>query len=916
MKISISNIKYLKKKDTKVGIIGQISNDLHNVEMNLQELMKHTTNSKSWSSSCFNGKRCKENFESTELLVVDVDNSDKDISAMLLECKELGILPNAWYYSASHTPKKPKYRLIWIYPEVCTELRVHEVMTYIATKTVDGDMNAIDCSRLWFGTDKKGAIVHTTPLSVYNMVIAFQTNIDKSHKDKKADILSNISRKTGINIFNGNLDIIFNALEASSYQGLKQKSIKNTDTTITPINIYIGVMVASVKTDKKVPESALQATFSHLNFRYHIDNNTYKYCPTDKKGKVDVGTNREHSDIDLITNYSFEALQGNCKYYRELIKGEHNGFDRTTSMFLASQFARIEGGSKKFLQILEANMESDREHSAEWRIDNRMQILYDMQKKNSAPFYCQNNCPYYNECNSSKFGNSDKKIMAYMGQSRANIVYRKEDLDVISKEQARLILSTSYKETLHNNTKATLITCPTGLGKSQQTIENFDKGQLIALPTHEKCQETLDELIQKGHTDVVYIIARPTLYCNKPFIKELFELEVQAKQCEAIGDYKQLIKIVDKAADFIAQNYELDNNEYYNQILFEIEEHKETRILARTHNKIVCTHAFLLRMQPNHFKGIETIIIDEDICKTAQHVLTITTQQAQLIYEKTRDTTSNPGLMEAMQSAICHAPHKYRYTRLELGSKDIENLTELKLEHKITSQLDMLAIAQSLCRVDNDIFIYTVNKLVAADKKLIMLTATPNLTKILNMCVSVPFTNIEIPNTELLGEIIHHHELPCYKNYLETVEGFTTIINELKRLNINKIITYKSYKEKFEKEGIEVICTYGNELGINKFKGLDMAIIGTYLSNPMNPHLVYCALEKKDITEIAPRKIKKETSGIIYCNIGYSNKDIEDISSYESIVHLVQSVGRARLIDNKCTVHTFSNIPHPQTSNI
>lgn len=119
---------------------------------------------------------------------------------------------------------------------------------------------------------------------------------------------------------------------------------------------------------------------------------------------------------------------------------------------------------------------------------------------------------------------------------------------------------------------------------------------------------------------------------------------------------------------------------------------------------------------------------------------------------------------------------------------------------------------------------------------------------------------------------------------------------------MQNVITFKKYSDSSD-------IYFGNSEGVNSMKGQDLAVIGT----PHIPNFLYEMLAyqigyettEKDIM----RYIEVSHNGFRFWFYTYKNELLRQIQFWMIESELEQSVGRARLLREDCTVYLYSDYP-------
>lgn len=130
-----------------------------------------------------------------------------------------------------------------------------------------------------------------------------------------------------------------------------------------------------------------------------------------------------------------------------------------------------------------------------------------------------------------------------------------------------------------------------------------------------------------------------------------------------------------------------------------------------------------------------------------------------------------------------------------------------------------------------------------------------------------------------------------------------------------KIITFKTISEKLgstktNSKGLH----YGNTMGINTLSGKNIGIIGTPYKVEEAYKLIECYLGADINNDIdkRPHPRRVEYNGYSFLITTYYDELLREVQLYGLESELEQSVGRARLLRNKCSVYIFSAFPCEQ----
>lgn len=103
---------------------------------------------------------------------------------------------------------------------------------------------------------------------------------------------------------------------------------------------------------------------------------------------------------------------------------------------------------------------------------------------------------------------------------------------------------------------------------------------------------------------------------------------------------------------------------------------------------------------------------------------------------------------------------------------------------------------------------------------------------------------------------------------------------------------------------------FGKTEGFNIYKGMDIAVIGTPHNSPILYKLVGAMLGYS--TSDSLHKYRVERKGFSYTMMTYGDEEMRNLQFFFIESELEQTVGRARLLREDCTVYVFSNYPCQQ----
>ena len=136
--------------------------------------------------------------------------------------------------------------------------------------------------------------------------------------------------------------------------------------------------------------------------------------------------------------------------------------------------------------------------------------------------------------------------------------------------------------------------------------------------------------------------------------------------------------------------------------------------------------------------------------------------------------------------------------------------------------------------------------------------------------------------------------------------GWEVIKKSIERLiggTLGNTVTFKMIDETKD-------IYFGKSEGFNGYQGQDLCVIGTphnvpFIYRLIGKHLGYCVEEN-----MCRRRVQNDMCS--FQIMTFQSKEMQSLQFYFLESELEQSIGRARLLRNKCTVYLFSNYPCKQ----
>ncbi len=525
---------------------------------------------------------------------------------------------------------------------------------------------------------------------------------------------------------------------------------------------------------------------------------------------------------------------------------------------LALNLIHVEKGSKLFLDTI------DKSQYDTYKKDWKFYLRYFKDSK-YLPMNCNSFCPYADTCHHGSNMLCTAKIK------------RKEIIRVSKKEYASV--DDVYSDLKHNFENAVLaddknihvIKAQTAIGKTHMYIDylkNTSAPTVIALPTNILKNEVYLKCIESG------IDARKT-----PSIEEIKDeipedIYNKIQHMYSTGQHKHIHKFIVntlKTQDIPALKGFMNDK----KALKDFSGHVIT-----THNRVLyADKTWLSRYQ---------IIFDEDILKTIinnQEIVSIS--DIEELFEK--------NLPKEVKDKLNDIIEKSENNKFFI-------LNKIKLKHNISAEFDLSALmkAKKFYSDGENVMFYKTPKL--KKHKYIVLSATAN------QFIYEKYFGIDrvhfytCRQAEYTGRLYQYHNHSYSRNYIskntETYADIQKITDDI------PTITFKKFSNDCE-------IHFGNSEGCNCMQGKNIAVVGT-------PHMAECVYKlmayqmNGDISDtLHYREI--EYNGFKFWFHTYGDELLRQIQFWLIESELEQSVGRARLLRNDCTVHLFSDFPLGQS---
>ncbi|WP_158586518.1 hypothetical protein [Leptospira stimsonii] len=385
------------------------------------------------------GHRKNTNFESANLIMLDIDNGPSiDEAKETFKNQAIAILPTKSHQKPKNGVVADRFRVICPLP-ISANSTLHEVLLNACVKVYNHDVKCTDKARAYC-TIHNGSYEILDLTNVFDIKACLRMYFNgESNRNEASNIIRKYSDYLTIKEF---------------IEDLKLNDLIDSDFEVTSLKEYFCQKLAVtnnyiIETDKKSTYSIDQ---SHSSKR--------------------SGKSKEKSDRVRIRSYDWNLLEENCELYRDFNESSH-----AELFHMITNLIHIKGGLKEL-----RNKVSKRPFDQKQRGVNYYNKLV-KELKDYNPTSCEKSCSKFETC-----GNKGNLITLWLDDVR-KIKPIKDNAVVVSLEVGRQKLETVWKEVEADSSNTVhLVIAPTGLGKSSylERISETDGTILIAGPRHDQ----------------------------------------------------------------------------------------------------------------------------------------------------------------------------------------------------------------------------------------------------------------------------------------------------------------------------------------------------------------------------------------------------------------------------------------------
>ena len=547
LEINIDTVGYSQKPNSNSGYIN--NRVVKNIEeISISEFADQVGNQgKTFIRALVKGARTIENFVQQKLLVLDFDQSPKQISyeEFCDRCTEYNI-PFAFTYKTFSYDGRNKYfrfRAVFVMDILITDVKFAKAVNILFSELFpEGDGACKDIPRMFYGG--KGII--------------------DANFDARVDVM---------NIFLNSVDQI------------KIRSGSNFSRNIKSLARQIEVAWDSEKEEFAFYRKE-EINLKHIKGAWIEQENIIMLC--DEPAIIENTKkllNGEEKIFDEISGCTKEKLIQSCPLFAEFSQKKISN----NEMFLLSTSLRfIKGGKAIYFDIL------DSKNLPEWKMKKWIgNWKRDIEGKNYRPMQCKEKCKYADECRCYTLYEKMSEVIRRIGKPE----------DFFPLEVCEQELEGCLSEAIQSPENAMrVIVAQTGLGKTEiycrKVVAMSDKKFIIAVPTCNLQNEVVERLKLKG------------IVCHKTLsrINNIKKLGIDDLYDEVRELYNQGFGIMIRT---VIKKYLSENNEKLDDYQKEGLKTILNTHQCPKERCIVTTHAYLMMMNLDEFSDYEIIIDED-----------------------------------------------------------------------------------------------------------------------------------------------------------------------------------------------------------------------------------------------------------------------------------------------------------------
>lgn len=870
-------------------------------DVSISELAAYISNGHSFHSAIFDNSQktlSKETFQKIECIGLDFDSKEADKSISFNDMKEkllkMNLKPIIMYPTFSDTSDQEggvhKFRVLFRLPETITTANRRKfsiLIDMLHTLFPQCDQACVDISRMFHGTNKpldrfyvdEDAVLDETILWSYYFEHVETSISDSSQKAKVW--------KSTASAWGGKLRSETEALP----------HIEENSPLIYPdfIEEYAGADIKYTKPRKRKAGTGITDA-AQPKKKNTISPNSPNY--------PNAGIKR--IPPKEIPNWD-DTLEKSCQLYKEFKSGARI-LRYPDRLFLITNLCRISGGKKKYLAIMQSNIDLY-EHPFEHYKVQCDAISRQLQHAQSCLKY-----KYFDYAFDDTITRMGYYSLFDALQKIGGPPERIKTTPRITVDEAFEKTASSFNSALHSeDNDIHIIRAGVGIGKTKlYTQESYSAYNrvIIALPTHALAVQVYEDFKQNEIRDCIYIPERPPLpnseQNNKYYALMRIGLVKEAKKyykacCEEVGEFPDgYSKFVDATRN------------------------------AQDAHIIITTHQNLSNMSAD---DVDLVIIDEDLRKTYLSSHSCQYEALRAFYtdciidaKKVKYVPLVEEIDIAFQDFWSKCDSEYfESAPIPLTSHVIFSEADIMTE-KVTSSMEnaaLFASSSGFCIDKNNQISFINHSPYQFSCKSIVLSATVDETtsKYIFAGRQIHWYSIPLVRNVEEGQVIHDITFSCSRYMLE--KGFKDLVSYIKmsvpNWNECTLITFKSFVPLFEAEGFKIYyidgdrekpMAFGRTEGINDLTGQPIIVVGKF-SYSKNMLKLYAMALGIDYEEDNMVNRKQEIGDYIVPVVSFASTELWQLQLSITQSETIQAVGRSRTVRTPAKVWIFNNIPCP-----
>ncbi len=795
----------------------------------------------------------KAYFKSTDVIAIDVDDANVTIADTIEKSKKYHLPMIGIYKTFSYSEEHQKHRGLMLLPYTITDYREYELLMVMVQQVFNGDGQATDAARLFYGAKEGSEPIHTNYeecINLDNLVAAFYEAVRaKSGTDNYSRDLKNIAGKVGLDVVGGMLDL-------------------------------------------QVEDGKLKANFKVDNFQ-----NT-------KSGKLKKVYSPSSIPVTGYGNeeYDFKGkLVGECSLFTEFTNGTH-WVDHSEIFFLVSNLHRFKGGMEFIKQTMRDNPKYYNDQALcidayMNKVNTCLSQVINHENTANCDKYCERECPL-----GSKYGSPYKSVKS---MTLTSVDFAGGEYNRVERKALKDVRESTFKA-IHDlidnaaTNKVGIIKAATGIGKTEALVqypwEKVEGVVAIAFPNHDLKEAAVQRFRNAGRAIAV-----------QPKMVQLHNGEAQQK-VNALYErrmYREAKRIymdeIKKGKDTFLE---------YSQYLADVEGLSGCQLIATTHmdallnggkfNLIIYDEDVLFTSMSQGTVRMDAIKrdvkvigrISKDYSRT-EAILNFL--ESDTVTLKLMDIPANDTEMEQVRGGIDSSIWDDNLYAIYSSDYLLKSGDELVYGTKIKlPEVPSIIMSATL---NMDVFNREFDNPKMVDTG--MVGDGGKLIQFFDHSFS----------RQMLGNENNHDEYIQYLNECIDSQGMSVV--DVTALTYK---TMKKFNEVLEKEGytVEDSVYFGKSSGFDHLKGKNLAVIGSPNITDA-AYKMYALLLFGDgfnVHEKINTKTKLENTGLSVRYPTFEDKTLSTVQRYVLESELLQMIGRARLVNYpECRVLLFSRYP-------